>query len=297
LAVGALRGFCCCKGFYLNRDGGFDPRGIFFAPKARSIGHKEIMTALRMENIMGCRWVMSGAMIFGTVLICPMEAMAGGVTKGNIKTISLAEEGPSYSIKAQYPQFRAGQIPEGIVPRLNRELERFIRQAMADALRDRFSGNVFLGHDSRAELHSDTKRSDSIKYEILLADNRYVSIKFERYHYEEGGAHGLTIISTFNYDIARRKIIAVGDLFKPGTPYWDELSKACIEDLLQQLGPNGERLIRAGASPQEKNLGVFALSSEALIIYFQPYQVASYSAGSPQVKIPFERLKGFKKHL
>jgi hypothetical protein len=241
-----------------------------------------------MEHKQAAAWVL--AALLAVLAPAPAE---GGVAAA-FKTVTMMKEEPDHTVKAQYPQFRAGKIPEGAVNKLNSAIEDLVRRASSDALEDCFAGNDYLEHHRHEDALARTRRSDHIKYEVIRADARYVSLKFERYHYEEGGAHGLTVIFTFNYDIARRRVMRLGDLFSPGTQYLYDLSAACIGSLLGQLGEGDVSRIVEGAMPQEKNLGVFTISGEELVIYFQYYQVAPYSAGPPRVAIPFERLEGLR---
>ncbi len=242
-----------------------------------------------MEHRQAAAWVLAAGLAFlGPV---PSE----GAVAAAFKTVTMMKEGPDHTVKAQYPQFRAGKIPEGAVNKLNSAIEDLVRRVSTDALEDCFAGNDYLEHHRHEGALARIRRSDHIKYEVIRADARYVSLKFERYHYEEGGAHGLTVIFTFNYDIARRRVMRLGDLFPPGTTqYLYDLSAACIGALMGQLGEGDVSRIVEGAMPQEKNLGVFTISDEELVIYFQRYQVAPYSAGSPRVAIPFERLEGLR---
>jgi hypothetical protein len=237
-------------------------------------------------------WGSREAVIMGMILCCPIAAIADGtVTNNSFETITINRVIDQTTIEAQYPQFLTGKIPKEIVSEVNKEVERFLEKSIADALQDGLSGSVLVDHKKP---DPNSKVSEDISFDVIRADPHYVSIKFSRYHYEEGGAHGLMVISAFNYDIARKMIIGLGDLFEPGEPYLENLSKICTKDLLRQLGEVTESCTRGGAEPSLENLGVFAISSRGIIIYFQPYQVTSYSGGAPEVKIQFKRLSGIR---
>jgi hypothetical protein len=129
---------------------------------------------------------------------------------------------------------------------------------------------------------------------VIRLDERFVSIKFKKYFYGIGAAHGLTLIAGFNYDVKQMKQIKLGDLFKAGTDYLKQISDYCIQDLGRQLGKEMDSWIKEGAVPKEEKLKEFTLGKEDLIIYFSDYQIADYATGAQQVKIPFSRLLNLK---
>ncbi len=120
-------------------------------------------------------------------------------------------------------------------------------------------------------------------------NDRYVSIALEVYAFS-GGAHGSTIIKTFNYDVKNRKFISLSDLYA-GTPgYLSIVSDAAIAQLRQQQGDTGidgfSGMLADGASPKPENFEAFTFSDELITIYFQQYQVGPYALGIPKVTLP-----------
>lgn len=47
----------------------------------------------------------------------------------------------------------------------------------------------------------------------------------------------------------------------------------------------------AGMAPKATNYGVFYLDGKNLVVVFPPYQIAPYSSGSIEVKIPVRSLQ------
>ena len=244
---------------------------------------------------MNRHWELIGTVILSFSLFCSSSSAANFSVKGDFEKVTIKEKVNGCSIDAEYPRFRAGKIPADAVAGLNGEVRLFVRKDIKNAVGDGTAGNAFLKHDRKDD--KGLGSFESITFKVVRVDARYVSIKFERYHYGEGAAHGLNIISTFNYDIARKKIIGLDDLFEPKSAYLEELSMLCGKDLIKQVGKVDEGWIKDGIAPNKVNFAAFGLQEKALVLYFQPYQVACYASGEPEVHISFNMLTTLKKEL
>lgn len=224
------------------------------------------------------------------------SSVSANIKGHEIKTID--EEGRSYRIETEYPSFQAGDIPAGAVSSVNKEVEEFIKGYFSSVLLEMKKQDAELS-DEDLEVHkgsvSGGKNFSTTDFKIIRADDRYVSIRFENYFYGMGNVHGFYTIFSFNYDVVRQKMISLEDLFEPGSAYLEDVSQICITSLIDQLQEGAlESVIRSGASAEKENFKAFAIDDREIIIYFQNYQVASYSAGLPEVKISFDQLKGLQ---
>jgi Protein of unknown function (DUF3298) len=115
-----------------------------------------------------------------------------------------------------------------------------------------------------------------------------VSVLFEFDEYcDYGAAHPPpTELVSINYDVRTDHVLALSDLFRPGTNYLARLSEATISDLKRR----GVPVHREGASPVEGNFTVFTLTDPALVLHFEAYQVSDYASGQQTVVIPFDKL-------
>jgi hypothetical protein len=120
-------------------------------------------------------------------------------------------------------------------------------------------------------------------------NQRYVSIALEVYGFS-GGAHGSTIIKTFNYDVLNKRMIRLSDLYPPQSDYLTVLSEHAISQLRQQQEDVNlddlPDMIADGAGPREENFEAFTFSGDTVTLYFQQYQVGPYVIGIPKVTIP-----------
>jgi len=126
---------------------------------------------------------------------------------------------------------------------------------------------------------------------ILSANNKIMGLAFNTYYYT-GGAHGITITKTLNYNLESPAKINLQDIFKPGFDYVNFISAYCIDDIISQMSELGfspdVSWISSGASPDEEKFQNFLLSEDFLIIIFNPYEVGPYVIGTVYVKIPVE---------
>lgn len=128
-----------------------------------------------------------------------------------------------------------------------------------------------------------------LDYTVNFANRDFVSLLFSFYEYT-GGAHGNTGTAAFNYDLARGRLIKLGDLFKPGASYLRVISDYCISEL-QKLQVGTGEWIAGGAGPKLENYGSWNVTPQGLRITFDAYQVASYAEGPQEVIVPYSLLK------
>lgn len=107
------------------------------------------------------------------------------------------------------------------------------------------------------------------------------------YNSYTGGAHGNYNVTPYNYDLITGKEIALKNLFKEDFDY----AKAINEEIKKQIEVlnKDNHLIQGFESISEKQ--PFYIEGDNLVIYFQPYEIASYAMGTPRFKIPVSLFK------
>ena len=111
------------------------------------------------------------------------------------------------------------------------------------------------------------------------------------------GAHSNPVYLAVTYDLNTRKELKLADLFKPGTPYLQEISDAALAQLMKRHETENfsdTNWIKGGAGPEERNFQFFAVTPDGVKVYFPQTQVASFADGAQSVFIPFSQLKGWK---
>ena len=236
---------------------------------------------------MRCKgWVILYGLMFLTFLF-PSFAMAG-----TYRTEHIEKKGNSFEVTVDYPQFKDPDTKE---QNANKVIKRYVH-----SLFDKHLKRFVTAKRSKEEIR-DSVNPDClyISFDMIYLDENRISIHFKEFYMEIGAAHPLDYSHCFNYDLRRGRVIKLGDIFKRGTPYLEQLSAYCIKDLHSQLRDQGvnnfvdDGWLEYGASPNKENFKEFCIGGNELILYFDEYQVACYAAGPLEVKIPFKKLTGF----
>jgi len=129
------------------------------------------------------------------------------------------------------------------------------------------------------------------------APPKLISLNVTDYRYL-GGAHGLAIISGITYGLVngKPKVLTLGDLFVPGTPYRSRVEKLILAKLKQNPGADwvhsGE--VKTLTADQLNN---FTVVKDGLEWSFNPYDMGPYSSGIITAKLsPAELGTGIKRN-
>lgn len=132
----------------------------------------------------------------------------------------------------------------------------------------------------------------------LLNDEKIYSYGINRYVFM-GGAHGLTTLNYFNFDLKSGKQIKENDLFEAG--FQETLTSLLKTRIVEQSNedPNVETIISledtdywVDAIKPNNN---FYITDESINYVFNPYEIAPYYMGITEVIIPFDRIKDMLK--
>lgn len=129
----------------------------------------------------------------------------------------------------------------------------------------------------------------STSYKVTYKQKNIVSIACT-YYRDTLGAHGNSEIKTFNFDLSTGKQLVLKDLFYENESYLSIING----EIQKQIKLNSTEYF------SEKDQGFVSIRSDQpfgiedgnVIIYFDPYEIAPYSTGAPQFKLPFSLFKG-----
>ncbi|MDR0906311.1 MAG: DUF3298 domain-containing protein [Oscillospiraceae bacterium] len=128
----------------------------------------------------------------------------------------------------------------------------------------------------------------------VTEDDGFLTLTLDGYVYS-GGAHGLPLRDTYVISLAESKRYALKDLFKNGADY----EKLLIAELNKLRAADSEKYEAVDKIDADnfKYLGGygFYLTDDALVIYFQPYEVGPYAAGFVDFEVPLAALKDYLK--
>lgn len=193
------------------------------------------------------------------------------------KTEELKNEKEHLTI--QYPQFTNLE---------NKEVEASINKQLKDKATEAFTTKPPQGEAEEGDImggmpNFETGVGESSRTSNTLTVNTY------DYTYEEGAAHGMSMVYNTNFDLNTGKQIELKELFKPDSKYLEKISKFATGNLEHELGKDG--LLKEGVSPTEDNFNNFKIKDDAIEFQFQTYQISSsYGAGTPKVSIPLDVL-------
>ena len=130
-----------------------------------------------------------------------------------------------------------------------------------------------------------------IDYKLTYNKNNIISIPMNIYEFT-GGAHGMTYLNSYNYNLINGKKLKLSDIFKENIDYKkiiDNYIKYVIKknpDIYFQ-GNNGFKGIKEEQS--------FYIEDDGIVIYFDLYEIAPYYVGIPNFKIKYDEfIKYFK---
>lgn len=113
-----------------------------------------------------------------------------------------------------------------------------------------------------------------------------VTVVFSRYMFT-GGANGNTDYHTITAVIPSGEVIALPDIFAEGVDPYTTLQPLAVAALTAQLGDMADAsMIADGTAPIPENYQNWALTPDALNLYFNEYQVAPGVVGAPSISIP-----------
>lgn len=122
-------------------------------------------------------------------------------------------------------------------------------------------------------------------YEVTYDKNNILSIPITTYEFT-GGAHGMTYLKSFNYNLSNGKQLQIKDLFKSETDYEKIINDYIIKEIEKNkdLYFTGEDGFNGISNNQE-----FYIDKDGIVVYFQLYDIAPYYVGIPKFNIPWNQ--------
>lgn len=126
----------------------------------------------------------------------------------------------------------------------------------------------------------------SSDYEVKKSNNKILSMLIKYYKYS-GGAHGTYEYIPYNVDLTSGGIITLKDIFKENSNYKvvieDEIKKQIRQLNKEQNLPEDSTQLYAFNSIKDNQK--FYIEDDAIVIFFDLYDIAPYVAGIPEFPI------------
>lgn len=135
----------------------------------------------------------------------------------------------------------------------------------------------------------------SVDYEVYAPSDGVVSFLFHS-AVDGGGAHPMYEAAGVSFTLPEGERLEYDDIFEDMDGFYRFLSEYAFERLSPSLGEYWEQapLLKEGLAPDcEACFESFVLTPDGLIVYFDLYQIAPYSAGAPELEVPLSELMRF----
>jgi hypothetical protein len=196
---------------------------------------------------------------------------------------------PFYAIAMEYPQFDdASDV-------FNREIAEWAGGKLASFktnARDNWKGRQDTTPPGQPKQeYPESPFTFAVTWESKQINATAISI-IVRMDSFEGGAHGNSELKTFNYDVVRKKDVALADLFSGNAGYLGKVSKYAHDRLIEDLTSAGDggdtvvNMIADGTAPTTENFTNFMFNDDVVDLYFPKYQVAPGVYGEQRVIMP-----------
>lgn len=134
--------------------------------------------------------------------------------------------------------------------------------------------------------------TDEKEMKVLYSDADVASFSLSEQAYT-GGAHGLSTVLYYNFDLQNGRQLTLADLFVPG--YEEELTRIGETQFrkMKQLSA-GETLSSAGfwfGNDRFKLNDNFAITKAGIAFYYNNYEIAPYAMGPTELLLTYQDLK------
>jgi len=183
-----------------------------------------------------------------------------------------------YEIDARYPQITSPKEP--YIKKLNQRIKRLAVDHYQWMLKP-----------SKEDLRQykktfpDVFNSAQVDYEIVLANDSFLSIYLNSFDYGIGAAHSVQMSYVMNYDLKFHRELKLADVFNPHTKYLEFIADYCTREI---------KLIEPLA-PKAKTLPSWNLTRDGIRFNFDACTVTGCAEGARQVTIPTSALQPFLK--
>lgn len=219
------------------------------------------------------------AILLGVVLIIivaivlsqmkgPLLTMSGS-SQITVATSTITASTTEYTVDAEYPQFG---IP-AIDSQIKATVESGISDLESEAQQDQPAENNYPQYNFSSIFENVYIGQDYISAELVLA-------------YYTGGAHENPVIVGETFDRATNQPVTLDQALALTGDTLPQVAAEAKRQLAQNPDTDPTGMWASGSDPTPDNYATFVIDQNDVIFIFQPYQVASFASGAPEVSIP-----------
>lgn len=122
---------------------------------------------------------------------------------------------------------------------------------------------------------------------VFMATDRYISLRTTIYNYS-GGAHGMTVFYTLNYDVKQQKFLSLCEILACE-------KSAEINPLLEKHFDNEDGCFSEKPTLQTQGFSGVNLSESGVCFTYEHYALGAYACGYVQITVPIDEMDGMLK--
>lgn len=186
----------------------------------------------------------------------------------SIATSTEAASTTNYSVSAAYPRFGISAIDAHI----KSDVDKGIADLEAQAQQDQPAKNGFPQYTFMSQFSDPYIGSDFISVRLVL--DAYT-----------GGAHDMPTLIGENFHRDTGQAVTLDEALALTGKTLDQVAQAAKQQLAQNPDTQPTGVWGPGSDPDPQNYQSFLINKNAVVFIFQPYQVAPYAAGAPEISI------------
>ena len=160
----------------------------------------------------------------------------------------------------------------GIFDTINSDINGFVNRITSDAKKDLFHPSYII----------------KSSFEVPYNNNDLLSLVVSNYEFL-GGAHGMSTLIPYNYDLKTGSRLILKDLFVEGFDY----KTVCDNYIRSEIEKNKDMYFDHGDYFKGvKENQDFYISKDGVTIFFQLYDIAPYAAGLRYFEVPMDKFIG-----
>jgi hypothetical protein len=196
----------------------------------------------------------------------------------DVSVVSISEKDSFYNIQVEYPQFKEADEA------FNKKISDLVTGEIATFKKD--SKDNYEARRATAPTSTPLPENPATPFDFIASwtpaqlNNNYLSFVINIYYFS-GGAHGLTEVDAFDYDLTKKKEIAITDFLNSPDQSLQKLANLAKQAVTIEVQSTGiemndsiTQMIDQGTAPTADNYKNFSFNSDSITIYFQQYQVA-----------------------
>lgn len=222
--------------------------------------------------------------LIGLVIVCFISAIKFNVvsSKGTkeklvVNTEKIIEDSNKIVFDLKYPQIKLKD--ENVQNKINNLIKQHVYEFKKD-LEGFYKATYENENDTDLIFSYKFEGLSDFKYEVV-SDILSLTISFSQF---TGGAHPMTYVRDYNFDLNTGKLVQLNELFNEEGK---KIYKKVIDNfIIDQINKNPENYFKDEFKGIKED-SQFYLTKDSIVVFFQLYEIAPYSSGITEFKIPF----------